>query len=108
MLQPHSTRWISIKCVARPSDPRGDCYHARQPARADVEYRHWLHQETRTLDLELWDLHDLLPHFAFQDSVHPTQTGHRAIAENLASRIEARQQSRHSQLGRTRATENPE
>ncbi|MBW1883429.1 MAG: SGNH/GDSL hydrolase family protein [Deltaproteobacteria bacterium] len=85
-------RGVDVVVVDLPSqhDPKDECYNARQPASADLAYRHWLREQASSRDLELWDLHDLLPRSQFEDSVHPTESGHRKIAETLAGRIQAR------------------
>ncbi len=87
---------VDVVVVDLPSlhDPKDECYNARQPTSADVAYRRWLHQQASSRDLELWDLHDLLSKSQFEDSVHPTQSGHRKIAEALAGRIEAQLRAR--------------
>jgi len=83
---------IDVVIVDLPSqhDPNGACFNARQPASADIAYRHWLRKQTALRKLELWDLHDLLTKSQFEDSIHPTESGHRKIAEALGSRLEAR------------------
>ena len=92
-------RGVDVIVVDLPSqhDPKDECYNARQPVSADLAYRHWLREQASSRDLELWDLHDLLPRSQFEDSVHPTVSGHRKIAEALADRIE-RHLERHLPL----------
>ena len=70
-------------------DPKGDCYNARFPKRADRQYRDWVRGETTRRGITLWDFHDLLPKSRFEDTIHPTLEGNREIATALANKIAA-------------------
>jgi hypothetical protein len=85
-------RGIDVVVIDLPSqhDPRESCYNARQPASTDLAYRRWLRDQTSSRGLELWDLHDLLSESQFEDSVHPTESGHQKIAGSLTRRLEVR------------------
>ena len=75
-------------------NPKGECYNVRYPSEAYATYRNWIREETKSLGLEFWDLHDLLTKAEFDDSIHPTELGHRRIADELARRIESHLQTR--------------
>jgi hypothetical protein len=75
-------------------NPSGECYNGRYPSEAYAAYRLWIREETKSLDLAFWDLHDLLPRAEFDDSIHPTELGHRRMAKELAHRIEAHLRTR--------------
>ncbi|MFP8872087.1 MAG: SGNH/GDSL hydrolase family protein [Myxococcota bacterium] len=70
-------------------DPKGDCYNARFPKRADRQYRDWVRGETTRRGITLWDFHDLLPKSRFEDTIHPTLEGNREVATALANKIAA-------------------
>ncbi len=75
-------------------NPKGECYNGRYPSEAYAGYRNWIREETKSLGLEFWDLHDLLSKGDFDDSIHPTELGHRRMANELARRIGAHLRTR--------------
>lgn len=75
-------------------NPIGACYNGRYPTQANAQFRSWLQTETDARGLEFWDLHDLLPSEQFDDTIHPSKSGHIGIANELARRIEAHLRTR--------------
>lgn len=66
---------------------RRNCYNVRYPTKAFLEYVEWLENEASELGLEYLDLHDHLSQRDFLDSVHPTLSGQRKTAVQLATKI---------------------
>jgi hypothetical protein len=84
-----NTRGVDVMVVNWPvaHEPVGDCYNVRYPAAAFAEYNTWLREETAARGLRYVDLHDLLPPRAFLDSLHVGPSGHRQIADRLATAL---------------------
>jgi hypothetical protein len=64
-------------------EPRGRCYNVRYTEAALADYNRWLREQTRSRGFPYLDYHDLLAPSGFFDSLHPTEQGHRAIADHL-------------------------
>jgi hypothetical protein len=77
---------VNLPVVHRPI---GRCYNAHYPAARFQEYLDWIASESRARGLAYLDLHDLLAAPEFLDSLHPSATGHRRMADALAPAIAA-------------------